>query len=63
MDKTLALSHTCRTARRSDSRLLAHYAVTLALAEAPTLKEAVPAIFARRRRNSGLSIDDVLACG
>jgi signal transduction histidine kinase len=53
MDNTLDLSHTCCKAGRSDSRLLAQYAVTLALAEAPTLKEAVPAIL----RGIGESLD------
>ena len=53
MDDVITLTHALAQARRSESRLLAQYAVTLALAESATLKEATPAIL----RGIGESLD------
>jgi signal transduction histidine kinase len=44
MDEAIAPTHALAQAKRSESHLLAQYAITLVLAESATLKEATPAI-------------------
>ena len=44
MDEAIAPTHAIAQAKRSESHLLAQYAITLVLAESATLKEATPAI-------------------